>query len=148
MGFFIFTKVYSKHLGYLLALDSQPYPIWKISRGTLLGFLRSLFVWASCLRFTTQILLRYQLLLPVFLLFPLVWRSCVRLLIVSLFSLFIAEIIQSSQMDCLATVRDVPGSLVLAFWCYRLVTKKVSWYFLPFYPKGLLWWPSLLIFCE
>ena len=40
--------------------------------------------------------------------------------------LFIEGIIKSSWMEFLATARNVPGSLVLAFWYYCLMMKKVS----------------------
>ena len=49
-------------------------------------------------------------------------------------SLFIAGILRSFCMDCLATASDVPGSIVPAFYWHRLLVKKVSQDFLPFSP--------------
>ena len=45
-----FYKVYSKHLGYLLVLASQPFLIWTVLRVLLLMFLRGIFS-TFCLRF-------------------------------------------------------------------------------------------------
>ena len=47
-----------------------------------------------------------------------------RIFIVPQFSLILG-VFQSSWKDCFATAIDVPGSLVPAFYCSRLVTKKV-----------------------
>ena len=57
-----FYKVYSKQLGYFLALDYQPCPIWTVSRYALLGIPLVSFVRASCSRLTTQIPQTYQVL--------------------------------------------------------------------------------------
>ena len=57
-------------------------------------------------------------------------------------------IIWSSWIVWIATASNISGSLVFYLWCYPLVTKKVLWDFLPFYPMGLLQCPSFLIFIE
>ena len=41
-AFLSFYRVYYRHIGYLILLASQPFPIWTILRGPLLGFLKSL----------------------------------------------------------------------------------------------------------
>ena len=58
--------MYSKDLGYFLALDSQPCLIWKILRGPLLRVPLKYFVQASCSRFTAWFPWGYLLLLLVF----------------------------------------------------------------------------------
>ena len=70
---FLFYKVYSKHLGYLIALASQPCPIWTVSRDFLLGVPLVSFVQAICSRFTTWIPWRSLLLLPGSCRCPLIW---------------------------------------------------------------------------
>ena len=50
-------------------------------------------------------------------------------------TLFILVIIRSSWKEYLATASDFPGSLVLAFYYFRIMVKKVSWDFF----LALLW---------
>ena len=72
-GFLYFYYVYSKHLVYLLALASQPCPIWTVSRDPLFGVPSMSFVLVSCSNFTAWIPLKSPLLSPGFWCFPLIW---------------------------------------------------------------------------
>ena len=64
-GFLYFYKVYSKHLGYLLALFSRECPIWTFLGDPLLRLLLGLFR-ASCLRFHCPISLGVSALVAAF----------------------------------------------------------------------------------
>ena len=76
------------------------------------------------------------------------WWSPYCLRIASSLSSLLLGILWSFWMDWLATASNVPGSFILAFWGYILVTNNFSWDFTPWQPTGLLWWLSFLRFCE
>lgn len=110
-------------------LASQTCLIWKISRGPVLGFLRILLSERAARIPPPDFLGGLRSCCRSFGFFPLVWQFFGLLLVP--YSLFIAGILQSYWMYCITTAIDAPGIIVLALCCYRLLTKKVSWDFLP-----------------
>ena len=117
---FNFHRVYSNTLDICLHWLFSCCLFVTVSRDPILWVPSIYFVQASCSCFTDWIPRRSRCC-------PLIWRFC-RALLVPCY-LFILVNLLIYRKECLATSRDLPGSLVPAICHFHLVTKKVSWGF-------------------
>ena len=141
----IIFQVVSQHLVYLLLMDSQPFPIWEITRGIRSNLEGPFLFWclqhfwggSEVVRKISPLLLRERAFMfhPTYSRFSALVAGSAIYPLICCGSLCYIDCpkslpdswwFRSSRKDCFAIASNIPGSFNPAFCWSRLRTKKVS----------------------